>query len=254
MTGFLSRLAEQAAGAAPAVRPRPVARFEPDARLGGGVELVELHEEVTRPVEYVRAPIDRSAARIEPRLQVPAVPRAVPADASPAPPGPAHAEAAGPAASGGAEVGAAKRADEPSVPAARGDPEIAPPTRRPAAAPERSTPGIFEHSVPREIADGSRDTEPAAVLPREEGILVPPTAVPPPARAPGEAPQKVVSPRRDPRPDPEDDATEITINIGRVEVRPPPAPPAPAPAPAPARAPGLGLDDYLRQRASGSRR
>ena len=49
VTGFLTRLVEQASGASPAVRPRPVSRFEPDARLGGGVEVVELHEEVTRP-------------------------------------------------------------------------------------------------------------------------------------------------------------------------------------------------------------
>jgi hypothetical protein len=261
VTGLLGRLAAQAVGVQPLVRPRPRSRFEPEPGASGPGDIVELEQEVV--------------AASPPAAQRPPEPSAAQAP----PPAAARRRGQGPPerAARDALVGlrpsdrmievvtelVAAPAPEPALPHGRrgadpsgGDPRPDPAAPPAAAAIERveqiTTTGAQHAGEPVAGARAAAAAPDRGAADFERGLLSPPVEAFVPAHAASPRPAVVRREERAPEPAP---APEIHVTIGRIEVRAPARPPSPAPAPAgPASSPGLGLGDYLRQRAEGSRR
>jgi len=250
MTGMLKRLAAQAAGVPPAVRPRPRSRFEPLPGAPPAPNPPELDEErvaVQPRAQPAGSPIARRDGGDPPHST-----RAAPTPPSP----PASVPTVGP------EVVRTPpaRTDHPSGmpvverPAAAGRPSAAVPERpivRPVE-PERPLPprvadGVQALASPTRAADSGL---PTPVAPTPGALIGPPLRLP-------AAPVLVStgSERRPSAPVEQSSPPDIHVTIGRIDVRAPAPPPTVAAAPAATReAPGLGLTDYLRERSDGRRR
>ncbi len=258
MSGLLGRIAAQASGAAPAVRPRTRSRFEPSPGSAGGVQLVEVHEEISVRVPPTAPSAASPPARAPGSEKPPAIePEGRRAAAQPSVAG--HAGLPMWAPTPQRRVSERHVVDAASVltpaPLAAPAPLSAGTALSGGAAPPTADPAATVRPAPRRVGMvGERRAEgDAAELPplqRRRGLLVEP-----PARLPALRPEaaKTGDDRGVRSHDVAPQQPEIHVTIGRVEVRSPP-PPAPARVPAPPPSPGLSLGDYLRGRADGSRR
>jgi hypothetical protein len=263
MTGFLSRLSERAAGAAPVVQPRPRSRFEPGPGAPQPSDLEERHEEVevaspsvppSAPPESERsreaAPARSGGGQAPERAERPARPETV--DLRPGQPIAAGSQASMPLA-------------DPPAAAPPPSPAPAPPVNGPAPA-KRSAQLPFQgpaslDAARVERASSSTDRRRGAADVRRAPEKRLPTDVVTRPVILADIPVPVDVPRleahlarryADAIPD---DRSEIHVHIGRVEVRPPaPAAPPPASRPPSPFSPGTALGDYLGARGAGSRR
>lgn len=259
MTGLLGRLAAQAAGAQPLIRPRPRARYEPELGAGGPSDLVEVHQEIL-PAARSAQPLAQTPQRIEPPALTPERTATGPGDRAAArEPEPRRPAERGTDVLAPRPVAGEREAGEAgskAIAASASDRRDTGPPTRPAAGPK---PREVIAIVGSDSVGGPVAAAPAATTRTdrrtgkpERGLLsTPEVALAPP---PPWQPQSGVQ-RRDTRPQEPAPQPEIHVTIGRVEVRAPAGPASPAPIPAPpAPSPGLGLGDYLRQRSEGSRR
>lgn len=264
MTGLLGRLAAQAAGVPPLVRPRLRSRFEPEPGGGESGALEELQHDIDATPPRATAP-EAALRAIESPARAREHPDHVAGDRADAPPARRRsaqhaADDRAPRLPAGRIQASAKTADAAVAPSSAGieaSESLRPaPTRPSAAAAAVAARGLTEDIDPTTFeASGSPNRRPLEPSPAG-GLLATPRialAAPPASSAP-----PAVRTRRDARAsEPAPPPPEIHVTIGRIDVRAPasPAPHAPAPAP-PSSSPGLGLGlgDYLRQRSDGSRR
>jgi hypothetical protein len=257
MSDYLARLAERLTGA-PAITPRPQARFESPA---GGESIEESDEVAAGPSAPVAAMT--VARKIAPAAPRPAVPRSV----MPTAPVPSPRTAPGasrPPAPASLPVSETPVSRAPAPAAAvehRTQRSLTAEMRTDGGAPVRSRvsePATGTASVIREVqivreVKGVAEAEPQAA--KRPPIKDNRSAVSPQAPLPAGrntrspvARDRAVSPRESEAPP---ETPTIEISIGRIEVQAPPEAPA-----APARTrhePLLSLDAYLEQRRRGRR-